>query len=91
LGSLNVPLNCPGIGRKRKIGRSAERADNKAKISSVFFGEKAFERYIYRQFKGTFKLPIPLAIMVYRQAQCTDTQRFTQVDSGGLNEGCCES
>jgi hypothetical protein len=35
-----------------------ELADNKVKIASVFFGERAFERYIYRQFKGTFKLPI---------------------------------
>jgi uncharacterized protein YdhG (YjbR/CyaY superfamily) len=35
-----------------------EQADNKVKIAPVFFGERAFERYIYRQFKGTFKLPI---------------------------------
>jgi hypothetical protein len=65
MGNLNVPLNCPGTGRKRKIGGSVERADNKVKIHSVFFGERAFERYIYRQFKGTFKLPISLPLNIY--------------------------
>jgi hypothetical protein len=47
------------------LGGSVELADNKVKIASVFFGERAFERYIYSQFKGTFKLPISPPLNIY--------------------------